>query len=195
MERDLGKEIDALKEQMEELMKIMARQGNGKKPTSPEDRVEVMDHMHPDPHLKELMSRLCEETNRKKYTGMVTYMGVFASGGHQQNWIRSQVDTDRLLALIEDETAAQVLSCIGSQERLNILLALLRKPSGVGELIEKCGFHSTGQVYHHLRPLLASHLIEEKSRGVYRIPGQKIQGIIMLLAGICDVVDKEYTAN
>ena len=62
MERDLGKEIDALKEQMEELMKIMARQGNGKKPTSPEDRVEVMDHMHPDPHLKELMSRLCEET-------------------------------------------------------------------------------------------------------------------------------------
>ena len=43
----------------------------------------------------------------------------------------------------------------------------------VAKLVEECGFNSTGQVYHHLKPLIAADLVIEdpqsENRGVYII--------------------------
>ena len=77
--------------------------------------------------------------------GAITYLGVFASGGRQSSWIRNGVETDGLLALIENGTAERVLACIGSGERLRLLLAILQKPQTVAELVKTCGFGSTGR--------------------------------------------------
>ena len=49
--------------------------------------------------------------------GAITYLGVFASGGRQSSWMRNGVETDGLLALIENGTAERVLACIGPQAR------------------------------------------------------------------------------
>jgi DNA gyrase subunit B len=80
---------------------------------------------------------------------------------------------------------------------LNILLSILKKPMTVAQLVEEGGYNSTGQVYHHLKPLLAADLIVEDSqnegRGVYVVQPHRVQGIIMLLSGISDMLDPQYT--
>ena len=89
------------------------------------------------------------------------------------------------------------MACIGSRDRLGILLSILKKPMTVAQLVEECGYNSTGQVYHHLKPLLAADLITEdkknEGKGVYVIQPHRVQGILMLLAGISDMVDPTYT--
>ena len=75
------------------------------------------------------------------------------------------------------------------------MLAILRGPKTVAHLVEECGYNTTGQVYHHLKPLLAADIIKEEgsSRGVYAIQPHRVQGILMLLAGISDLYDPKYT--
>jgi len=83
---------------------------------------------------------------------------------------------------------------VGSNDRLNMLLAILRKPRTVAELVSDCGYTSTGQVYHHLKPLIAADLVmEDHRRGSYVIRPHRVQGVIMLLAGVADLVDGAFT--
>ncbi len=206
MERDYGKEIDSLKEQMESLQSMTAAQLDElrdlmlslqpEKPSTEKlKRVHVMHEMHPDSRLSEMMEELCYKTEAKDVSGLVTYLGVYNSGGRQSNWIRNAVPADELLSLIESGVAGKVLACIGNAKRLAILLEILRGPKTVAMLVEKCGFGSTGQVYHHMKPLIAADVIaeDEQQKGVYVIQPHKVQGIIMLLAGISDMVDETYT--
>lgn len=206
MERDYASEMDALKEQLDKLQSSVLPQLDeireqltellpNKPSTEKLERVHVMHGMHPDSRLSEQMEELCYQTEAKGVTGLVTYLGVYNSGGRQSNWIRPSVPTDELLSLIESGVAGKVLLCIGNANRLAILLEILRGPKTVAALVEKCGFGSTGQVYHHMKPLLAADIIAEDDhqKGVYVIRPHKIQGIIMLLAGISDMVDETYT--
>ena len=206
MERNYGKEIDALREQMENLQEMVSPQLEELRkmvlellPNRPSaeklERVHVMRGMHPDRRLAEGMEELCCKTEATGVSGLVTYLGVYNSGGRQSNWIRDAVSADKLLALIESGVAGKVLACIGNASRLTILAEILRGPKTVAALVEKCGFGSTGQVYHHMKPLLAADIIaeDEQQKGVYAIRPHKVQGIIMLLAGISDMVDETYT--
>lgn len=206
MERNYDQEIDALKAQMENLQSTVTPQLNelrdmvmkllpNKPSTEKLKRVEVMHEMHPDSRLNEIMEELCYGIEEKGVSGLVTYLGVYASGGRQSNWIRNSVPADELLPLIERGVASKVLACIGNANRLAILLEILRGPKTVAALVEKCGFGSTGQVYHHMKPLLAADIVVEDSnqKGVYIIQPHRVQGIIMLLIGISDMVDETYT--
>lgn len=206
MERDYGQEIDVLREQMEALQKTVSPQLEeqramvmellpGRPSTEKLQKVHVMHEMHPDKRLSEQMEELCYRKEEKGGSGFVTYLGVYGSGGRQSNWIRSGVPTDELLSLIERGTAGKVLACIGNADRLGMLLEILRGPKTVADLVEKCGFGSTGQAYHHMKPLLAADIIveDEFQKGVYVIQPHKVQGVIMLLAGISDLVDETYT--
>ena len=116
-----------------------------------------------------MMEELCYKTEAKDVSGLVTYLGVYNSGGRQSNWIRNAVPADELLSLIESGVAGKVLACIGNAKRLAILLEILRGPKTVAMLVEKCGFGSTGQVYHHMKPLIAADVIaeDEQQKGVY----------------------------
>lgn len=203
MERDYGAEIDDLKKQLEEwrnavsarLDELQGEQGEVKSETKKLGRVHVMQNMHPDRRLSEQMEELCYKTEDSGMSGLVTYFGLYNSGGRQSNWIRSAVSTDKLLDLMESGIAGKVLSCIGNENRLAILLEILRGPKTVAALVEKCGFGSAGMVYHHMKPFLAADIIAEDAqhKGVYIIQPHKVQGVIMLLAGISDMVDETYT--
>ncbi len=211
MGRDYDKEIDALREQignlqnmifpqLDELRAMVMELLSDKQPTKKPSaellkRVHVMHGMHPDSRLSEQMEELCCKTEEKGVSGLVTYLGVYNSGGRQSNWIRNGIPTDELLSLIESGVAGKVLACIGNSNRLMMLLEILRGPKTVAELVEKCGFGSTGQVYHHMKPLLAADIIVEdgQQKGVYVIQPHKVQGVIMLLAGISDMVDETFT--
>ena len=198
MENDNRVEIEKLKRDMEEIKALLLRFGGAPHTAeeAPPKKVQSMDNMHPDPKLSSIMSDLCKLTEEENRTGSVTYLGVFASGGGQSNWIRNTVNADELLALIENKSAVTVLQCIGNNDRLSLLLALLQAPMTVATMVEKCGFNSTGQVYHHLKPLMAADLVcevEQSERGVYAVKHHRVQGIIMLLAGIFDLVDATFS--
>ncbi len=211
MERNFAEEIDALKQQMSEMLDALAKVlppqfdaerlvklAHGEHDANPTvGHVEKMVDMHPDEHVSAIMDQLQDSCGENGNTGRITYMGVFASGGRQSNWIKHDLNTDTLLPLIENRTAEKVLACVGSNDRLNMLLAILRKPRTVAELVSDCGYSSTGQVYHHLKPLLTADLVVEDKhrRGSYIIQPHRVQGLIMLLAGIADLVDTTYTSG
>ncbi len=90
--------------------------------------------------------------------------------------------------------AAAVLKCIGSQEKLSILPAILRQPRTVAQLVGECCFTSAGQVYHHLKPLIAANIVaEDEKRRQYIIVPHRVQGLVMLLAGICNLTDVSFS--
>ncbi len=194
-ERDYGKEIDALREQLENLQDMVQASLPNKPSAKKLESVQVMQGMHPDSRLSDLMEELCHKTEERNGSGLVSYLGIYQSGGRQSNWIRSTVPTEDLLSLIESGIASKVLACIGNPNRLAILLEILRGPKSVTALVEKCGFGSTGQVYHHMKPLLAADIVveDEHQKGFYVIQPHKVQGVIMLLTGISDMVDETYT--
>lgn len=180
--RQLAAEVKALKGD--------AAPGEAHSEEPMENGVHQMGGMHPDDRLSSLMSELCRMTG-KNDTGLVTYLGVYTSAGRQSNWIQHQIGTDSLLALIEDGSASNVLQCIGSSDRLNLLLKLLKQPMTVSAMVEQCGFNTTGQVYHHLKPLISADIVFEDGsagRGVYAVKYDRIQGVIMVLAGISDLL-------
>lgn len=204
MERDYGKEIDALKQELQEIKELLINGAktintskNDDEPHKRVGHIEKMNNMHPDPAIMAVLDKLENKCGSNGENGCITYLGVFSSGNRQSTWIRNEVNTNDLLTLIENRTAEKVLTCIGNNDRLNILLAILKKPMTVAQLVDECGYNSTGQVYHHLKPLIAADLITEdnknEGKGYYVIQPHRVQGIIMLLAGICDMVDTQYT--
>jgi len=207
LERDFGAEIDSLRNEMNEIKKLLQEfiiqsvnagtKENTAEPKKAPARIHKMKGMHPDPNIMNILNSLENTCEQTKQSGAITYLGVYESSGRQSTWIRNKVNTDDLLALIENGMAEKVLSCIGNGDRLNILLHILKKPMTVAQIVEECGYNSTGQVYHHLKPLIASDLVTEdvknSGRGVYIVQPHKVQGIIMLLAGISDMLDLKYT--
>ena len=216
MERNYGSEIDAMREELKEIKEQMAsvqalltasaadlkELGVGSRNRTYFDRefvghVKKTNKAQSDERVRGLMADCEEKCGQDGDTGCVTYLGVFASGGNQANWVRKDVSGNALLDLADNGVAEKVLACVGSQEKLNILAALLRKPSTVAQLVEKLGFGSTGQVYHHLKPLLAAGLVREISvphKGWYEVVPHRVQGLVMILCGIADLVDGRYAA-
>ena len=202
MENDYKMEIENLKKEMDDLKSLFMQFIGNATPSAqgeedmPLKNVQSMKNMHPDPKLNSIMDSLCKLTDKENRTGSVTYLGVFTSGGRQSNWIQNTINTDDLLSLIENKSAATVLQCIGNNDRLTLLLALLCMPMTVAAMVEKCGFNTTGQVYHHLKPLIAADLVfevDQAERGMYAVKPHRVQGIIMLLAGISDLIDTKYS--
>ena len=189
----LWEEIGGIRQALETLLaRSETREGQVYKMSQ---QVEKMPEMHSNPNIMALLDGLEDKCNETGCSGRLAYLGVYASGGRQSTWIRHDVNADALLRLIEEGTAEKVLACIGSQDRLNLLLTILRAPRTVAQLVGECGFTSTGQVYHHLKPLIAADLVaeDEHVRGTYVIVPHRVQGILMLLAGISDMIDPEYS--
>lgn len=201
MDRDYGVEIDSLKNELSEIKQLLYAFTNPDKKSNEskiqKERIQKMPNMHPDPSIMNILNCLENVCLQSNQSGAITYIGLFESGGRQSTWIRNEVNTDSLLPLIENKMAEKVLNCIGNSDRLNILLSILKKPMTVAQLVEECGYNSTGQVYHHIKPLIAADLIIEDikntGRGVYVVQPHRVQGIIMLLSGISDMLDPQYT--
>lgn len=191
MERNFAEEIDALREQMNQVLALL----QPKKQPPYVGHVQSMPGMHPDPAIDQLMANLTEACGSSASAGQITYLGVVASGGRQSNWIRANMSVDSLLSLGENGSLVEkVLACIGNADRMKLLISLLRKPQTVAQMVEEGGYSSTGQVYNLLKPLITATLVEENAsrRGQYVIVPDRVQGIVMLLAGINDLLGPTY---
>ena len=199
MERNLEQEIDELKNQLNEIKELLAQKVKEKPLEVGHIRKmgESNTFKNKSPEIKAILDRAENKCEESGGTGRITYVGIFSSGDRQSTWVSEEGNTDNLLELIETGIAEKVLKCIGNNDRLNILLSILRKPMTVAELVTNGGYGSTGQVYHHLKPLIAADLVTEdkhsEAKGSYVVQPHKVQGIIMLLAGISDMIDETYT--
>lgn len=223
MSRDFGKEIDEIKNNIKEMYEMMKnnidmksinrhvsnavndfmRNFNQDKTESSEPntddttsdkKVDLME-IENQVMLKQILENLIKSRNENNVSGYISYCGNFEASDRESRWSTKSINTDDLLTLIEDKSAVKVLNCIGNSLRLDILLAILKKPMTVTQLVEHFGSNSTGQIYHHLGPLITADLIVEdtNNKGMYIVQPHRVQGIIMMLAGIQDMIDTKYT--
>lgn len=191
MQRDYGAEIDELRMRIEHLEGWM-----NKKDGRTSGGIHKVSKKQWGENTANLLEELEDFCNEQQEMGALSYAGVFASGGRQSTWGRERVCVRELMELAENKTAERVLNCING-ERLRLLLALMRKPMNVAQMIQEMGYGSTGQAYHHLKMLQNADLVyeasEEEGRGMYVARPYRIQGILLMLAGIADLVDEQYS--
>lgn len=116
--------------------------------------------------------------------GTVTYAGEVHLHG-DVTW-EIALDAGTALAL-DDEPRVAVLAALGHPARARIVRSLLRGPCGTTALQEAAGLASTGQLYHHLRSLTHSGLVEQDGRGSYRIGARAVVPTLVLLTAAADV--------
>jgi len=193
--RNLETELDMLRNEVAELKKLLKPQSAHKSPPTQRDY-----SLHTAIHnaLREDFEYDCK--SRHPRIGTIATVGYFGTGDEEENfasWGSYTFDTEDLLSLIENRTAEKVLTCIGNNDRLNLLLSLLRKPNTTAGLVESGAYSSSGQVYHHLKPLIAADLVVEDKKnavkGTYIVQPHRVQGIIILLEGIQNMVSTRFT--
>lgn len=87
-------------------------------------------------------------------------------------------------ALVEQEWdfAADPLSALGHPVRLTVLRAVLRGQQTTAEISADGGHGTTGQLYHHLRSLLAAGWLRSAGRGRYEVPAARVVPLLAILA-------------
>lgn len=88
---------------------------------------------------------------------------------------------------LADPPAAAVLAALGHPTRAALVRRLLSGPAGAGELQQAAGLSSAGQLYHHLRSLTAARVVEQDSRGSYRLPPTAVVPALVLLLAAADI--------
>ena len=91
-----------------------------------------------------------------------------------------------LLALDEGVLARQ-LAAIASPVRLRIVRELAARPLQTHELQARLDEPSAGQLYHHLRELLAAGLVTQPRRSVYELPARAVIPLFTLIACTYDL--------
>ena len=88
---------------------------------------------------------------------------------------------------MEPEQLAELFAALGSPARLLIVRALLDGPLSAQQLQERLGVGSPGQLYHHLKALLAAGVIEQRERSLYNVPPRNVVPLLAALAIAVDI--------
>ena len=143
--------------------------------------------------FKPMMDSIEARMSQDGVRGVMTYMGGFKPFNDQTvYWSTRERTFDEILSTLHSADAEKVLSAMGSRQKLDILLALLHAPMTVNELVAYLHLNSTGQAYHHLHSLLASKVVVEEpgAKGTYTINPDRVQGLLMILAGVRDLLEE-----
>jgi hypothetical protein len=83
----------------------------------------------------------------------------------------------------DPDSVARVFTALASPARISLLRALLNGPLNSQQLRHELDDPSAGQLYHHLRELLAAGLVVQPARSVYAIPrGNQVDLCIQIAA-------------
>ena len=190
MERNYGIEIDELRKSLAEIKELL-------KPRKKQILTEVIAGQMPpesQANIDELRKFADESGNE---TGVISYHGFVELGGCGSYWGALNRTVNDYMAMPPDKISI-VLSSLGNQQRWEILCALLNKPMTVAQIVEEFDMKTSGKAYHHLNNLIAADLLEEVKdkdveKGTYAVKGHRVQGIIMLMAGVSDLIHTRYS--
>lgn len=111
------------------------------------------------------------------FTGAVTL-----ENGLRAEWQQGLVLGDALDGFGEDAAAA--LSALAHPVRLRLLRELLRAPRTAAELGELDDLGTSGQIYHHLRQLVAAGWLRSAPRGRHGVPTERVVPLLVVLAAV-----------
>lgn len=115
--------------------------------------------------------------------GAVMIVGsVRAPQGTTAVWQESA--TTRDLLETDWDGAAELLAALAHPARLRIVKEVLAGRATAKELAESESMGSTGQVYHHIRALVAAGWLRTRARGHHEVPVERIVPLLStVLAG------------
>lgn len=124
--------------------------------------------------LEELKARVAD-------AGAVLFTGtVRLPAGQRFDW-QQGLDVDALLDADWD-LSADVLAALGHPVRLILLREILRGTQTVTGLGSVEGLGTSGQVYHHLRQLVAVGWLRSAGRGRYEVPAARVVPLLVVVA-------------
>ncbi len=167
MTDDLSERLSALERTVADLVEQAA------KPTVPEPPSAA--HAEVFWALEGLRSRVADTTGAVLYTGVVDL-----PTGEHYDW-QFGLRLDDILAADWTE-AAPALIALAHPVRLRLLQKILSGTHGAAELAEDAELGSTGQVYHHLRQLVAAGWLRVPTRGQYAVPGDRAVPLLAIFA-------------
>lgn len=177
MNRNYDAELDALKEQMAELEKVV-RKWTGS---------EVMPSFRPPGSGGFEKNGL--QLEGVEDSSMIFYSGSYRSAEQVLRQDPQARQADELLG-VNSGKAAKVLSALGHKQRLELLLEVWNEPLTGAELVERLNMGTTGQLYHHLKALTGADLLTQEERGGrYTIPLHRRFPILHLLSAVSDLID------
>jgi hypothetical protein len=115
--------------------------------------------------------------------GAVLFTGVVAlPTGEEYVWQREQ-NTDVLLGSDWSELSPAI-AALGHRVRLQLLHLVLTGTRSVAELQADHRMGTSGQLYHHLRQLVAAGWLHQTARGHYMVPAGRVVPLLVLLATV-----------
>ena len=117
--------------------------------------------------------------------GAVQYAGAVSVGDRVVAWQMDRRWED--LTNVEPALVAPALAALGSAQRVQIVQLLLRRPATTAELTAALEGRSSGQLFHHLKELLAADIVYQPARGTYAIRDPHVIPILTVLSCALDV--------
>lgn len=117
--------------------------------------------------------------------GAVLFAGaVPLPTGHHYEWQQGET-VENLLGADWSELSAS-FAALGHPVRLLLLRLVLTGVQTTAELQEHEALGTTGQLYHHLRQLVAAGWLHLTGRGHYSVPGAKVVPLLTVLTAVRD---------
>ncbi len=113
--------------------------------------------------------------------GAVIFAGsVPLSSGEEYAWQYGRTSAE----LLDDDWSQRsaVVGALGHPVRMRLLQQVLTGTRSVAELQADDRLGTTGQVYHHLRQLVAAGWLQQTTRGHYAVPAERVVPLLVLLA-------------
>ncbi|WP_036474142.1 helix-turn-helix transcriptional regulator [Nesterenkonia sp. AN1] len=127
--------------------------------------------------LDGLKQRMQDAAGAVLMTGAVT-----VPKGHHAQW-QIQGSVQEMFAT-DFASRAERLSAVAHPVRLQLIQRLLTDASTVEEIRDAGDFGTTGQVYHHLRQLVAAGWVTALGSGRYEVPPARIVPLLVILLGV-----------
>ena len=150
--------------------------------------------------LKELESRLEKLESKVRHdeksmqeakalnVGMLTYRGKYESSDRKiGSTFAGDVSIDKILKMNSNEVA-HVIDAFSTEERVDIVKLLLKKPLTAKEIMEILNFPTTGKVYHHLSFLEKLGIIN-KNNEKYSIAGKSVACVVLIMLGVSQIIE------
>lgn len=117
--------------------------------------------------------------------GRVVYSGLGPWADHAVVW-QMERTWDEVVDH-EPESIARTFSALSSPVRVRIIGALVGGPLSTAALAERIDAGTSGQLFHHLKELLAAGLVRQLRRGVYTLRAQHLLPILAALSAAMDL--------
>ena len=118
-------------------------------------------------YMQAIFKVLEEHLGEKEDAGMVFVGGIERRGGRVVDSFFSGIDLEDVLKT-PPSRVVDALSPLTSENRVRILLSLLKGAKTASELVKETGLEG-GPLYHHLKELVLAGYVESPGRGRYTL--------------------------